>query len=764
MKRLKREIDRSEKLRRVFYFFPVQLFLVHLKKNQMMLFYWLILFGFILRKIAPKYGIPYLFLNPEYLNKVNFWSYLIIGVAVGGFIMAFNISSYIMNAFRFPFLATTANPFLKYCLNNFFIPAGFVGVYCVQIYNFQIKHQFLTVSQTLVEIIGFLLGIFLFLFISISYFFKTNTDLFKMFGIRVDEHEENKAKYKTSRVALKKNMDWRNIDKSQRDWYVETYMASPFKIRKARDFHHYDKEMLFNVFRQNQTNAAFFEILVISSLLILGFFRDNSYFEIPAGASILLLFTMYLMMNSAVYNWLRGWSTTIFFLLLLIINIIFAWQFFYVSDGAYGLNYNTSKARYTRQELQKFEKNKKQFDEDVNKTIEILNNWRLKNTENSIELKKKPKIVFICASGGGLRAALWTFYSLQYSDSILNGELFKHTQLITGASGGMYGAAYFRELALRKYNNKIRTLYRTSYQDNISKDILNPVVFSMAVNDMFLRVSNVKIGNNSYKKDRAYALESKMNQNTGYILDKKLLDYEIPEKKGIIPMMIFTPSIINDGKKLFISSQHISYMVQNNATENIHKFNLSEGIEFRRFFKDQEADSLLFTSAIRMSATFPFVTPVVSLPSDPIIDVVDAGGRDNYGVESTLKFIYTFRNWISTNTSGVVIVQIRDRRKQKQEESKGNPTLIQSITAPAQSLYDNLFAVQDLNQNELLNYASLWFDGKIDVVDFELRNEKPDNISLSWHLTKREKKKVMESIYLPENQLAYKKLQVLLGK
>ncbi len=128
MKRLKREIDRSEKLRRVFYFFPVQLFLVHLKKNQMMLFYWLILFGFILRKIAPKYGIPYLFLNPEYLNKVNFWSYLIIGVAVGGFIMAFNISSYIMNAFRFPFLATTANPFLKYCLNNFFIPAGFVGV------------------------------------------------------------------------------------------------------------------------------------------------------------------------------------------------------------------------------------------------------------------------------------------------------------------------------------------------------------------------------------------------------------------------------------------------------------------------------------------------------------------------------------------------------------------------------------------------------------------------------------------------------------
>ena len=108
------------------------------------------------------------------------------------------------------------------------------------------------------------------------------------------------------------------------------------------------------------------------------------------------------------------------------------------------------------------------------------------------------------------------------------------------------------------------------------------------------------------------------------------------------------------------------------------------------------------------------------------------------------------------------ILQIRDRRKQKADESHSNPTLIQSITAHAQSLYDNLFSVQDLNQNALLNYAGLWFDGKIDVVDFELRNEKPDKISLSWHLTKKEKKKVMESIHLPENQLAFKRLKVLL--
>ena len=728
----------------------------------MMLVYWLILFGFILQKIAPKYGIPYLFLNPEYLNNVSFWSYMIMGFGVGGFIMAFNISSYIMNAFRFPFLATTSNPFLKYCLNNFILPASFILVYCVQIYFFQIKNQFLSASETLIEIGGFIIGVFLFLFLSISYFFKTNKDLFKMFGVKIEEGDELKVKFRTSRITLKKNMDWHAIDKSQRDWHVETYLSSLTRIRKARDFHHYDKEMLLNVFRQNQTNAAIFELFVVLSLLVLGFFRDNPYFEIPAGASVLLLFTMYLMLNSAVYNWLRGWSTTVFFIILIIINSIFAWRIFNVSTGAYGLNYKTEKARYIRQTLQKFDNDKKALYADIQSTIEILNNWRVKNAAQSITKQKKPKLILINASGGGLRSALWTFYSLQYADSLLNGELLKHTELITGASGGMYGAAYLRELMLRKYDHKIRTINRQSYIDNIAKDVLNPVVFAMTVNDLFLRLEDVKVGGKKYKKDRAYALEAKINQNTNYILDKKLMDYALPEKEAKIPMMIFTPSIINDGKKMFVSSQSISYMVQNNTTPYINKHNLSEGIEFRKFFKNQDADSLLFTSAIRMSATFPYVSPVVSLPSNPVIDVVDAGGRDNYGVETTLKFLYTFRNWISTNTSGVVILQIRDRRKQKADEVNSNPTLIQSISAPAQSLYDNLFSVQDLNQNSLLNYAGLWFDGKIDVVDFELRNEKPDKISLSWHLTKKEKKKVMESINLPENQLAFKRLKVLL--
>ena len=61
-----------------------------------------------------------------------------------------------------------------------------------------------------------------------------------MFGIKIEEGDELKVKFKTSRITLKKNMDWQTIDKSQRDWHVETYWSTFTKIRKARDFHHYD--------------------------------------------------------------------------------------------------------------------------------------------------------------------------------------------------------------------------------------------------------------------------------------------------------------------------------------------------------------------------------------------------------------------------------------------------------------------------------------------------------------------------------------------
>src|SRR5690606_32233489 len=111
-----------------------------------------------------------------------------------------------------------------------------------------------------------------------------------------------------------------------------------------------------------------------------------------------------------------------------------------------GLNYKVPPARYSAHVIDSLRDDRTNDEQDRNHTINILNNWRLKNSQSSIAKGKKPKFVIINTSGGGSRAALWTYRALQYNDSLMNGALFDHAALITGSSGGMIGAAFLRQL------------------------------------------------------------------------------------------------------------------------------------------------------------------------------------------------------------------------------------------------------------------------------------------------------------------------------
>ena len=112
--------------------FPLQLLILHIKKHQLMLVLWLILFASIFKSFGTHYGVPYLFLDPEYRNRVDFYSFLIVGFSLGGFIMAWQISFYMLNSYRFNFLASLTHPFVTFCLNNSTIPLLFIICYIFQ--------------------------------------------------------------------------------------------------------------------------------------------------------------------------------------------------------------------------------------------------------------------------------------------------------------------------------------------------------------------------------------------------------------------------------------------------------------------------------------------------------------------------------------------------------------------------------------------------------------------------------------------------------
>ena len=70
--------------------------------------------------------------------------------------------------------------------------------------------------------------------------------------------------------------------------------------------------------------------------------------------------------------------------------------------------------------------------------------------------------------------------------------------------------------------------------------------------------------------------------------------------------------------------------------------------------------------------------------------------------------------------------------------------------------------VQDFNNEELLNYTSGWYSGKVDIINYQLNKSADNYISLSWHLTSKEKEQVINSLTLAENKEAEQRLLELL--
>jgi len=398
-----------------------------------------------------------------------------------------------------------------------------------------------------------------------------------------------------------------------------------------------------------------------------------------------------------------------------------------------------------------------------------LENWRKK-------FDHKPKMVFLCASGGGKRASLWTLNALQTTDSLSGGNLMKHSVLITGASGGLIGASYFRELKLREQKGEQINPYARVHREKISTDNLNPLIFSLLANDLFIGLTKFEYAGKAYTRDRAFTFEDQLNQITEGLMDKPIREYLKDETEGNIPMVILTPTVINDGRKLYIASRPVSFM--NSEIENYTNYYQAKvsGIDFHRFFKEQDSEDLRFLSALRMSATFPYITPNTTLPTNPPIQIMDAGISDNFGVSDAVRFLYAFREWIKENTAGVVFVSIRDSPKLRQINEKSSQTIMDNMTQPISSVYNNFENFQDITSDMLIGQAHSWLPLPIDRIDIEYQSEnytvvlqKMDSIrnnsaraSLSWRLTTREKQGIVNNIYSDKNREAIQKLLKIL--
>lgn len=279
----------------------------------------------------------------------------------------------------------------------------------------------------------------------------------------------------------------------------------------------------------------------------------------------------------------------------------------------------------------------------------------------------KPKLVMIATSGGAYRSAFWTAMVLDRialassdADSSLKGFL-DSIKVITGASGGMVGASYLTALADQTgmaggvQHSIEKDIFLSQLREDIPasgggdlgqelpslRDSLAPVIKQLIQGDLPHIFSPDR-----NQHDRGKALEQQWLS-----LDETFADLRTGEHEGWRPSIIFSPMMIETGQPLLISNLDMSKLA---------RVSKDQAEVFFDMFPCSRATFKLATAA-RMNATFPYVSPAVSLPTKPRRRIVDAGYYDNYGVSLAAAYLSSpeISEWIMEYTSGVIILELR---------------------------------------------------------------------------------------------------------
>ncbi|HND16267.1 MAG TPA: hypothetical protein PLQ17_05235 [Saprospiraceae bacterium] len=731
----------KDKIRDFWYSFPVQLTILHFRNNLSLLLLWLLTIVFVTGYRGKLFGLQYLFTDPEYMGKVGPASFGFLGVAFGVFVMVWHMSSYLLSAFRFPFLASLARPFSKFIINNFTFPViGFVAILSSIIYlqRFVEGKSWMEVAG---YIIGWVSGVMIVIALLTLYLVATNKD-YRTYTRHLKQHETEVFYTDPTELAYQKYAS------SERR--VHTYLNESLQPRLVRNVAHYPYTVLQKVYKQNHKNAIILLIIGIVVLISLGLLSDNRYFRIPAGASILLLFSVLLSIVSAISFWFRNWRLQVFVVLILLANFITKNDRLLHFNQAYGIDYQKTPLPYDPDSCG-VQYDDLKYANDKKSGFGVLEKWLDK------QKSEKPYAVFLCASGGGQRAGVWAMEVLDSLNQMSTNELLDRTVMMSGASGGVLGMAFFRAI----FENK-RLLDPTyPYKSDFSKDMLNSLSFTLVSNDIFPNFSRFNYSGKTYFRDRAYAFEQQFNENTSGFLHRNLASFREAESQAQIPMLFITPTIINDGRRLIISPLDVSYMTQ--APYHADSTRLpKDGIEFRDYFRSMQADSLSFLSALRMNCTYPFILPNVFLPTIPAMEVMDAGFNDNFGISVAYRYIWNYKEWLKENTAGIIIIQMAANDTRTEKNIQSNKGIIESLFSPLGFTRTIVKHQQYEQDNYIRSMMDYFGTANVHVLPFIYQPQQiNERASMSFHLTQREKADLHRSLSTPENIASFRRYEQL---
>lgn len=317
-------------------------------------------------------------------------------------------------------------------------------------------------------------------------------------------------------------------------------------------------------------------------------------------------------------------------------------------------------------------------------------------------------VVLVTVSGGASTSAVFVARSLFQLEARFPGFVDR-VRIVSGASGGMLGAAHFvaqfrpgspyrrenraktspvfREYVRRleegtppgrddpagqAYWDEVDTL-EPAFIAGLEADFLGPLFQKWVHKDLnplsglFPRATT---------NDRGTALEAAWDRTllgrpadgsaswdtTLPALGVPFADLGPDERAGKLPSLVFTPMMVEDGRQIIISNLDLDFMTDWGShvpTDTFPEWSVSSysAVEFYRLFPGA-AKTFRLGTAVRLNASFPLLSPAAELPTDPPRRVVDAGYYDNYGLIVASRWVEQHAEWLVTNDVPVWVLQL----------------------------------------------------------------------------------------------------------
>jgi hypothetical protein len=343
-------------------------------------------------------------------------------------------------------------------------------------------------------------------------------------------------------------------------------------------------------------------------------------------------------------------------------------------------------------------------------------------------------LIVVATTGGGITSAAWTAQVLTRLEQEFGDSFVRSLHAVSSVSGGSVGVMNYLSGFSRREGRPDDQL--EMIRAAAEAPSLPAVAWGVAYPDL-MRIAAPYVMNVVWKYDRAWAMEQSWRHHlVADTLADTLHGWRARVADGQLPVVLFNSTIADTGDRFVIT-----------PTDMAGYPNLCDA-NCRSFLETFDYQDLSIVTAVRLSATFPWVTPMARRQQDgagPEYHFADGGYFENFGVETLLEWMgVVLPRYLDLGGRRVLVIRIEDAPPDEldpEEIAEPQGSLYSSI-GPVKTLLEARTATQRFRIHKAIrefehrwaehcSNAGCFDENDLEIVTFTLECE---NAPLSWQL------------------------------